>query len=112
MLFSSKLKNPMPPPHNHGSSDNLIKYIKTRSDDIDAIWIVFDNAMVTTNVDGSIDETRDVAAVIQYCDGSTSMIHAVDTELVLNDEGIRRLRIPFRLLLPGRSLPQKPTGDA
>jgi hypothetical protein len=29
----------------YGSSDALIRHIKERADDIDAIWIVFDNAV-------------------------------------------------------------------
>jgi len=91
---------------NYGSSDELIRHIKERADDIDAIWIVFDNAIQSTDLSGNVTIIRDIAGVVQYCDGSTSMIHAVDTELMLNDEGIRKLRIPFRLLLPGQSLPQ------
>lgn len=89
----------------HGSSENLISYLKSRRDDIDALWIVFDNAVTTQSPDGAMVIHKDVAGIIQYCDGSTSMIHSVDAELVLNDEGFRKLQIPFRLLLPGRSLP-------
>lgn len=91
---------------NHGSSAELIKHLKSRSDDIDAIWIVFDNQVTVEDATGTLETTANVAGVIHYCAGSRSMIHAVDTELILNDEGIRRLRIPFRLLLPGQSLPQ------
>ena len=91
----------------YGSSEALIRNIKERADDIDAIWIVFDNALKIRHAHGTATTKMNVAGVIQYCDGSTSMIHSVDTELILNDEGIRRLRIPFRLLLPGQSLPQK-----
>ena len=94
-----------------GSSDALIRHIKERSDDIDAIWIVMDNAVKLRSTNGTSIEKRNVAGVIEYCASPHSMIHAVDTELMLNDEGIRKLRIPFRLLLPGQSLPQKHSAE-
>jgi hypothetical protein len=96
----------------YGSSDALIRHIKERADDIDAIWIVFDNAVKIRRLDGTSTTKKNVAGVVRYCDGSTSMIHAVDAELMLNDEGVRRLRIPFRLLLPGQSLPGMQSGDS
>jgi hypothetical protein len=91
----------------YGSPDELIRHIKERADDIDAIWIVFDNKVKKQDADGTSTTLMGVAGVIRYCDGSSSLVHAVDAEMILNDDGIRRLRIPFRLLLPGESLPEK-----
>jgi hypothetical protein len=91
----------------HGSVDALIRKIKDKSDDIDAIWIIFDTHMMFTDNTGNRTEYSNIAAVIQYCRGDTSSIQPAAAEAILNDEGIRRLRIPFRLLLPGQSLPRK-----
>ena len=90
----------------HGSSEKLIRHIKDRSDDIDAIWIIMDNAVLVT---GGEEPTvrKNTAGAIDYCAGPPSLIHAVDLELLLNDTGIRSLRIPFRLLMSGQSLPEK-----
>ena len=90
----------------HGSSENLIRHIKDRSDDIDAIWILMDNAVIITGSEGATIR-KNTAGAIEYCAGSPSLIHAVDLELLLNDSGIRSLRIPFRLLMAGQSLPEK-----
>ena len=90
----------------HGSSEKLIRHVKDRSDDIDAIWIIMDNAVVISG-NGQSSIKHGTAGAIDYCDGSPSLIHAVDLELLLNDASIRALRIPFRLLKPGESLPSK-----
>jgi hypothetical protein len=98
----------MPENQSFNSPDDLIRHVKSRADDIEAVWIVFDNAIQIRGIDGIKTVKLNVAGVITYCASPATMYHAVDLERLLNDEGIRRLRIPFRLLLPGQSLPQKP----
>jgi hypothetical protein len=92
---------------NHKPSARLLAKIKDRIDDINAIWIVFDNKVKINRLDGSQDKLGGVAGVVHLCDGSTLMLHSVDLENLLNDQAIRRVQIPFRLWLPGHAPPDQ-----
>jgi len=56
----------MPDTFDYGSSDALIRRIKERSDDIDAIWIVFDNAVKIRHADGTATVQMNAAGIVQY----------------------------------------------
>jgi hypothetical protein len=95
----------MPESSFFGSPDELIKHIKSKADDIDTIYINYSNALLITNGDDT-KVIKNVGGVIRYCSGQPSFIHATDLERLLNDSGIRRLNIPFKIILPNDPIPK------
>jgi hypothetical protein len=95
----------MPDYFHHRSSEKLLRSIKDRIDDVDAIWIVFDNAITARSQNGFARIITNVAGIVLFCDKSTLLLHPHDLESLLNDPVVRKLRNPFRLLLSGQSMP-------
>ena len=94
----------MPEFENHGSSEELIRHIRDRRDDIDCVRVPLCGWFKITSPDGSEQVHKDIGAVIQFCNGSFSAIHYVDAEILLNDGILHNLRIPIRLVPEGQPL--------
>ena len=93
--------------HDFGSSNELLKYLREKCDDIDSISIPIHWGVEGTQPDGSKIITKDIGAVINYCNGTHKMIHRTDAENIINDGVLQRLEIPIRLTPTGETLNDK-----
>jgi len=81
------------------SSDELLKYLRDKVDDIDSVVIPINPApMQITDAQGRPRRTmRGVGAQIRLCDGRFLLVHPQDAEMLINDGILQRLKIKCQL---------------
>lgn len=85
-----------------GSTENVLRHIKERADDLLEAVIP-----LTPAVRIEPEETypglamRNVGLILRYLDGSQSLIHKDAAELVLNDGILNRMKVKIRLVGEG-----------
>jgi hypothetical protein len=83
---------------NFGSSEEALRYIKEKSDDI--VEAVIPQSPTIVVREGNARTEIVIGMVLYMVNGHKKIVHPVDAELVLNDGILNRMHIPIKLLRP------------
>lgn len=90
----------MPEFENFGfkSTEDLIAYIKQRSDDIKEVTLSVANGLLMIGPQGDQKYFRGAVGNVMHIGGDSFVISTEDAEALINDGILSRLRVPIRLL--------------
>jgi hypothetical protein len=81
-----------------GSSLAVLREIQERSEDFIEVVIPLCEAIhIHGRGDYPGEDVLDIGMVLKYSNGTTTMIHRADAQLILNYGILNRMRIPIRL---------------
>jgi len=88
-----------------GSSQAVLREIQERSEDLIEVVIPLCEAIhIHGRGDFPGQDVFDIGMVLKYSNGTTTMIHRADAQLVLNDGILNRMKIPIRLSGAGEDI--------
>lgn len=84
-------------PFDFGSSEELLRYIQEKSDDIERVVIIPPGAVVTYMgvPQAPIEEFK---AMLYLCNGERKVIGTTDAEILLNDGILNRMKLKIEFL--------------
>jgi hypothetical protein len=80
------------------TSDELLKRLQEKSDDIDAVTIMVVNDMPLIGPNGETRLAKNCCCIIKTCTGESIMVHRDEFQTLLNDGILQRMKIPISLL--------------
>jgi hypothetical protein len=87
--------------HDFGDSQNVLRYIQEKSDDIQEVEIpLYPFGHLTQDGVPTGEVLHDVGLIVHCVKGNKLFIHKNDAELVLNDGILNRMKIPIKLRSP------------
>ena len=86
-----------PENYQFNSPDELLKYLKEKSDDIDRLTVPVKADILFTGPEGQQIVDRNVGAILNLCDGRSIVIAPETANALLNDGILNRLGIEIKL---------------
>jgi transcriptional regulator of aromatic amino acid metabolism len=85
------------PEERFGTSAELLKLLRERSDDFDRVEMMVVNDLLLTGPEGQTKIAKNCCCTIRLCNGTRLLIHRDEFETLLNDGILQRLKIPISL---------------